>query len=359
MKTAQQDRIKNIEYRISKIEKKGKAQYSKINIQNSQSSTAGFTLVEILVATAVFLTLLSGVVLTLNPIKQLNKAKDATRSRDLQSIKVAIDTYYQDTNCYPHEIPFGNEWRVRNANGQDTVYMKEVPQDPDCTSSNSSCYRYRTVEDTNDSTYSCPQWNVLFAPVTKASSLTNVCPLTSLSNCIPQGYDQGTWACTLSGAVDCDSLLAVSSLTGGVETVGPTATPTPGPTATPTPTPTPDPLSGTFPLLQGGTPDLYEVTINHLWAYPLESQSWSVKVSDSLAQVEQVQVVVTSDGGAQATFNLNPPSGSPNNEGSWTGVRQVGATETFEDTYYVEFFARDALGNTNGSTVLPIRTTGQ
>lgn len=355
MKTAQRNSIQKMVCSIL---------YKKISILNTkyqiQNTNVGFTLVEILVATAVFLTLLSGVVLTLNPIKQLNKAKDATRSRDLQSIKVAIDTYYQDTNCYPHEIPFGNEWRVRNANGQDTVYMKEVPQDPDCATSNSSCYRYRTIEDTNDSTYNCPQWNVLFAPVTKASSLTNVCPLTSLSSCIPPGFDDGTtWACTLSGAVDCDSLLAVSSLTGGIETVGPTATPTPGPTATPTPTPTPDPLSGTFPLLQGGTPDLYEVTINHLWAYPLESQSWSVKVSDSQAQVEQVQVVVTSDGGAQATFNLNPPSGSPNNEGSWTGVRQVGATETFEDTYYVEFFARDAQGNTNGSTVLPIRTSGQ
>ena len=175
---------------------------------NISAQKKGFTLVEVLVAATILATLIGGVVLSLNPISQIEKGQDAQRVSDLQAVKTALDLYYNDNKCYPTEIPFGNEWRVN------TVYMKEVPQDPKCTDDNQSiCYRYRT-----DTTSSCPQWNVVFAQLSKDSQLTDTCPLSSLSSCAPQGYTDSAWACTMSGAVDCDTLLA-TSLIGGAETV--------------------------------------------------------------------------------------------------------------------------------------------
>ena len=97
--------------------------------------------------------------LSLNPFGQINKSQDSQRISDLQGVKTAIDLYYNDNKCYPQQIPFGNEWRVN-----DTVYMKKVPQDPKCANGSGTCYKYRT-----DSTSACPQWNVVFAQLSKNS----------------------------------------------------------------------------------------------------------------------------------------------------------------------------------------------
>lgn len=316
----------------------------------SKKWQTGFTLIEVLVAATILATLVGGVLLTLNPLGQISKSQDSQRMSDLQSVKTALDLYYDDNRCYPADIPFGNEWRINN-----TVYMKKVPQDPKCDGGSGTCYRYRT-----DSNSSCPQWNVVFAELSKSSSLSNTCALSSLSNCTPNGYSQGKFACVISGGVDCSQLLA-TSLVGGLETVGNTPTPTAPPSSTPTPTPTPDPNDVTFTLPEDTNPDPYEITLNPLYPSPAAAQSFSVKVADPGVPITSVEIVVTSDGGRQATFYLNPPTGTQNKSGTWTGARQVGNQETFYDLYSIGIYitAGTASNEIVGHESLPLAATGK
>lgn len=331
---------------------------------DASAPRAGFSLIEVLVAATILATLVGGVLLTLNPIGQINKGQDSQRMSDLQAVKTALDLYYNDTGCYPKSddgnpattddgIPFDKEWSVNN-----TVYMKQVPQDPKCDDNiDASCYRYRTVTNADDPNYDCPQWNVVFAQLSKASALTNTCPLSSLSNCTPEGYDEGKFACTMSGGVDCDALLA-TSLLGGIETVVPTNTPTPGP---PTPTPTPDPNDVTFPLPQSTNPDPYSVTLNPMYPAPATAQTFRVSVADPGIQIQSVEVVVISDELAQHSIFLNPPTGTQNNSGVWTGTRPVGNQETFYDHYAVEIYITAGTGASEivGFEGLPLVATGR
>jgi prepilin-type N-terminal cleavage/methylation domain-containing protein len=327
---------------------------------SSSGRAAGFTLVEVLVAATILATLVGGVLLTLNPIEQINKGQDAQRMSDLQAVKTALDLYYNDTGCYPTAddgnpgtsgdgVPFGNEWRISN-----TVYMKEVPEDPSCQGgAEGICYRYRT-----DSNSTCPQWNVVFAELSTNSDFVDACPLSTLAEeCTPEGYEDGKFACVMSGGVDCGDLLA-ASLLGGIETTNPTSTPTPGP---PTPTPTPDPNDVTFPLPADTNPDPYEVTLNPMYPIPGSGQTFRVKVDDPGVEIQSVEVVVTSDGGVQHSVFLNEPSGTQNKSGTWTGSRVVGSQETFYDLYVLEFFvtAGTAPNEIVGSEALPLAASGE
>lgn len=152
----------------------------------------GFSLLEIVVDIAILASLLALLYVLIDPITQFEKAKDATRKHDLVELQNALDTYYNDTGCYPQSIPFGHEWKEGS-----TVYMTEVPQDPSCTSTSGQCYIYQV-----DSSYACPQWNILYATLEKPT--TQACLLHSLSTaCLPPNYDS-SMTCTVSGSVDCD-----------------------------------------------------------------------------------------------------------------------------------------------------------
>lgn len=70
------------------------------------------------------------IIFLIDPSTQLNKAKDGQRREDFKQVRAALDMYYNDHNCYPTSLTFGQEWRV----GQ-TTYMKQVPQDPSCSNS--------------------------------------------------------------------------------------------------------------------------------------------------------------------------------------------------------------------------------
>ena len=315
--------------------------------------SSGFTLIEVLVATTILATLVGGVLLSLNPIGQINKGRDAQRQADLQSIKTGLDLYYNDNKCYPTALPFGQEWRVNN-----TVYMKKVPQDPQCNEDGTgTCYRYRTD---SGAANNCPQWNVVFAQLSRNSTLANACPLSSLSNCTPAGYSNGQYACVLSGGVNCDLLASASIIGGSLESVSPTATPTLPPSPTPTPTPTPDPNDVVIPLPQETNPDPYEVTLNPAFPIPGATQTIKVKMEDPGVKIESVEVVVTSDGGHQANIMLNPPVGVTNNAGTWSAIRQVGNQETFYNLYAFEFYAVKGTGQSKvvGYETIALRGTG-
>nr|HVZ58753.1 hypothetical protein [Patescibacteria group bacterium] len=134
---------------------------------------------------------------------------------------------YNDQNCYPTSIPFGSLWEVSTV-----VYMKQVPQARTCSSNPSSCYEYIN-------TGSCPQWNVVFAKLSKIPT-SSACALSSLTSCTPHNYDS-SWACAISGTVDCSYLSTVDLASGSAN--NPTPTPSGGGSSGPTPTPTPTPCA--------------------------------------------------------------------------------------------------------------------
>jgi prepilin-type N-terminal cleavage/methylation domain-containing protein len=200
-------------------------------------SSRGFTLVELIVVIAILSVLMVVSIMLFNPLLQLDKAKDAQRKHDFEQIKVAADSYYNDHNCYPTQaqnIPFGQEW-TDPVSG--TVYMKTVPQDPDCFKTG-SCYVYQTDAG------NCPQWNVLYAHLSvklSASELLKSCPLRNVCGVVFPKYNY----CVFSGNLDCSYIKSNPMPTPNFSSPTPTPmltpTPTPGGGATPTPTPSPPP----------------------------------------------------------------------------------------------------------------------
>lgn len=170
----------------------------------------GFTLVELLIDLSILAILLVTLIILIDPLKQLSRATDATRKHDINEIKSALDTYYNDHSCYPLELPFGNRWEESGV-----VYMREVPQDKNCSNNPASCYIYQI-----NTTDTCPQWNILFTKQETANPSS--CPLQSFSmSCIPPNYDP-SWACGLSGSIDCDyvsstPVIPSSPSSGGID----------------------------------------------------------------------------------------------------------------------------------------------
>ncbi len=147
-------------------------------------STAGFTLVELLVIIVILGLLAVVAIAVLNPAKQLDRAKDAQRLSDLEQIRNALSTYYNDHNAYPAVLPTG-------------VYMENVPLDPDT----NKPFPYETDSSSN------PQWAVVYA---KLSALTASCLLTKLSNCLPQNFTS-SWSCLVLGNINTSACTSIES----------------------------------------------------------------------------------------------------------------------------------------------------
>ncbi len=184
----------------------------------------GFTLIELLVVVVMFATLLLGLIVTFNPLGQINKAKNLDREHNLDQIKSALDSYYNDNGCYPTALTFGSIWQNNNS-----VYMPKVPQDPDFVSGSTSNLPY--VYQTDGS--SCPQWNVLYAGLRVPINISLPCPLAKRTACVPQGFNSFYNFCLSSGTVNCAYIASTSLQTGPTPTQPATPTPTVGPTPTP------------------------------------------------------------------------------------------------------------------------------
>lgn len=168
-------------------------------------SEEGFSLIELVVVIAMLSVLFLALVTTFNPATQYNKANDARREHDLGQIKQALDSYFNDTGCYPTSLVFNTSWKNGTA-----VYMQKIPQDPDYANGSGLAYVYQT-DNSN-----CPQWNVLYAglkgPVANSKS---ACPLTALNSCVPQDFTSAGYKyCTISGNVNC-STIATSTIGSG------------------------------------------------------------------------------------------------------------------------------------------------
>jgi general secretion pathway protein G len=230
------------------------------SLDKNRQSAKGFTLIELLIVIVVLAVLTTILLVTLNPLTQIQKGQDAQRQQDLRQIGSALDTYYNDNNCYPKSIPSsGTSWT--SADGK-TVYMKKVPGDPTVAGGGRN-YAYLT--DGTD----CPQWDVLLAKVSNTSDYNKnpnaqekatLCPLTNMGTpCIPNNFAKYNY-CVLSGTVNCNIVGTLSAASLDNTPIAPFVTPTNSPVIQPTDTPFPTPTLGPI------TPCSCANTIAHAYA---------------------------------------------------------------------------------------------
>lgn len=81
------------------------------------SISRGFTLIELLISIAVIGVLASAVLVIVNPLGQIQKARDAQRKSDLAQIQRALEQYYQDNGRYPAHVVSGTEFRIYMPSG--------------------------------------------------------------------------------------------------------------------------------------------------------------------------------------------------------------------------------------------------
>lgn len=121
------------------LKRLNKKKLNKLNLTKSHFPIQGFTLLEVvIVVLLISLLIIAGFVL-MNPKKQIEKAWDAKRKKDLDTIKKILEDYYNDKNCYPkaEEISYqiiapgqgyicGNEKSSPNFQ----PYINKLPCDP-------------------------------------------------------------------------------------------------------------------------------------------------------------------------------------------------------------------------------------
>lgn len=93
------------------------------------SMQKGFTLIELILITGLIGVLMTGIIVFLNPLAQVNKTYDARRKSDLAQVQKALELYYQDNGRYP---PVSSGYRINNLNWGSawTPYMTALPTDP-------------------------------------------------------------------------------------------------------------------------------------------------------------------------------------------------------------------------------------
>ena len=164
---------------------------------------------EMVVVVGVILVLILLALLVINPKSSIDKAFDAHRKRDLESLRIAFENYYSDYSCYP------TQEQVNNCDSEDLdPYIKEIPCDPVSTAP------YEIVA----SPAVCPQNFVTYAWLKKDSSCFSVNS--------PNAIDDPDHDCTIYF----DSLIPISTPTPSPD---PSGAPTPSCTPTPSGTPTP------------------------------------------------------------------------------------------------------------------------
>ena len=110
---------------------------------------------ELLIVIGVIGILASVLIAVLNPIRQINKARDSQRKNDLKQVQQALEQYYSDFENYPTISCFSSNtlcWSVVNGasnllGANASNYIKKMPVDPktsgsDCTSASSYGYKY-------------------------------------------------------------------------------------------------------------------------------------------------------------------------------------------------------------------------
>lgn len=97
------------------------------------SPSAGFTLMELIVALGMLSILTTGVILAINPVEQIRKSNDAKRKADLVSIQKAVELYYQDFGSYPAssaDFKIMKNNQVLSWGNPFQPYIAKLPSDP-------------------------------------------------------------------------------------------------------------------------------------------------------------------------------------------------------------------------------------
>lgn len=154
-----------------------------------------FTLLEILIVTAIIALVAVTIIVLFNPMVQINKAKDAKRKHDLDVLQKVMEDFYNDKGCYPkpEEVCYGNIYNVCDPKatnkiksqscyicGNETApsqfssfspYLPKLPCDPDHpkkrfvyeveTNTNPSCSNPGGC--VSSSLVTCPSWYRIYA----------------------------------------------------------------------------------------------------------------------------------------------------------------------------------------------------
>ncbi|OGH41751.1 MAG: hypothetical protein A3H79_01230 [Candidatus Levybacteria bacterium RIFCSPLOWO2_02_FULL_36_8b] len=245
------------------------------------AKSKGFTLIELLIAMAILAILVTGLIVTLNPFAQIQKANDARRKADIAQIQKALETYYQDNGAYPssadykiNAIDWGDPW---------IPYMGNLPKDPD----SSKQYAYFVPPAFNGQTY------YLYASLDRETD-SQACSGGTDCQSVPAPNLCGGKVCNY-GASSPDVAVAQ-----GVPTVPPppiaTPTPTPLPTPTPTLTPTPTPIPTPTP-----TPFAIGGTVTSVGGYTIHTFTSSGTFTVNGPGSKNAEVLVVGGGGGGGT----------------------------------------------------------
>jgi prepilin-type N-terminal cleavage/methylation domain-containing protein len=92
----------------------------------------GFTLTELLIVVSIIVVLGLAILVGINPLSQIFKGYDARRKSDLSRIKIAMEAYYSDHDCYPAFPLKDAQLRPSYACGSDILkpYLDSMPCDP-------------------------------------------------------------------------------------------------------------------------------------------------------------------------------------------------------------------------------------
>jgi len=102
---------------------------------SSLKKEKGFTLVELLIVIAVLGVLASVIVIAINPLAQMRKARDTKRKANLAQIQQALELFRSDVGRYPTLTEFPATTctagsRLTHPVNTTTVYLSSRPCDP-------------------------------------------------------------------------------------------------------------------------------------------------------------------------------------------------------------------------------------
>lgn len=122
------------------------------------SKQNGFTLTELLVVVVIIVVLGIAILIGINPMAQIFKGYDARRKSDLNKIKIALENYYADKDCYP-VFPLDAVEKPTYFCESDFLspYLAKMPCDPN----SKKPYTVATFPDQT----SCPQQYAVYAQI--------------------------------------------------------------------------------------------------------------------------------------------------------------------------------------------------
>lgn len=90
----------------------------------------GLTLIELLIVLTFIGAMAVFMIVIINPVVQMGKARDARRKADLQKLKMPLEDYYNDNKCYPPTTAMDCLLPVGNPGTGFRPYVSKVPCDP-------------------------------------------------------------------------------------------------------------------------------------------------------------------------------------------------------------------------------------